>query len=58
MAIHKVFSAKFWGVASFGGTIGGTSDQSAKVFSAKIPICKNKRFPLYDKYFYIVVNIS
>ena len=54
----KVFSAKFGGVASCGGTIGGTSEQSTKVFSAKIPIRKSKRFPLYDKYFYIVVNIS
>ena len=54
----KVFFAKFGGVASCGGTIGGTSEQSAKVFSAKIPIRNSNGFLLYDKYFYIVVNIS
>ena len=32
----KVFSSKFGGVASFGGTIGGTSEHSMKVFSVKI----------------------
>ena len=37
------FSAKFGGVASFGGTIGSTSEQSAKVFSVKILFSSNLR---------------
>ena len=42
--LRKFFSAKFWGVASFGGT----SEQSAKVFSVKIfHQFALKSFPLY-----------
>ena len=42
VAIHESFLYKIWGVVSFGGT----SEQSAKVFSVKILFSTNsQKFP-------------
>ena len=57
MAIRKSFLHQFGGMVSFGGTIGNTSEQSAKVFSIKIlfsiPIYESfllRKFPtIHDK---------